>query len=102
MNLGVKLLARRQRPTQRVPVARRLRRAPTSTSFPSGHAASAAAFATGAALELAPSAFVLIPLAGAVGFSRIYTGVHYPSDVVAGQAIGTGVALLSRRFWRPA
>lgn len=101
VNLGVKALARRQRPTQRVPVARRLRRVPDTTSFPSGHAASAAAFATGAAIELPQSALVLGPLAGAVAFSRIYTGVHYPSDVAVGLVIGTSVALISTRMWPP-
>jgi membrane-associated phospholipid phosphatase len=99
VNLGVKALARRQRPTQRVPVARRLRRVPETTSFPSGHAASAAAFATGAAIELPESALVLGPLAAAVAFSRIYTGVHYPSDVAVGLVIGTSVALISTRTW---
>lgn len=62
------------------------------------HAAAAAAFATGAAIELPRSAVVLGPLAGAVAFSRIYTGVHYPSDVVVGLVIGTSVALISTRI----
>lgn len=99
VSLGVKMVARRRRPTYPVPVVRRLRRVPRSTSFPSGHAASAAAFATGAAIEMPQSAIVLGPLAGAVAFSRIYTGVHYPSDVASGLVIGSSVALISRRIW---
>jgi len=51
-NVLGKGLTRRLRPTSEVPLSRRLSRAPHSTSFPSGHAASAAAFATGVALEL--------------------------------------------------
>ena len=51
-NVLGKRLAGRLRPTSEVPMARRLSRVPRSTSFPSGHAASAAAFATGVALEL--------------------------------------------------
>jgi membrane-associated phospholipid phosphatase len=99
VNLGLKPLARRQRPALAVPPIRRLRRIPGSTSFPSGHAASAAAFATGAALELPESALVVGPLAAGVAFSRIYTGVHYPSDALVGAAIGAGIALATTRVW---
>ena len=43
---------------------------------------------------------MLAPLAVAVGYSRVHTGVHYPSDVAAGAAIGIGSAALSRRLGR--
>jgi undecaprenyl-diphosphatase len=100
VNAILKQLARRERPLiDRTPVVRRLRRTPTSTSFPSGHAASAAAFATGAALELPASAPALAPLAAAVGYSRVHVGVHHVSDVVAGAAFGAGVALATRYWW---
>lgn len=100
VNLPTKLLTRRQRPAiEVVPLARRLRRFPTSTSFPSGHTASAAAFATGAALERPGLAAPLGALATAVGVSRVYTGAHYPGDVLAGAAIGAGLALASSRLW---
>lgn len=96
----LKPATRRDRPLiERTPVVRRLSRAPRSTSFPSGHAASAAAFATGAALELPASAAVLAPLAAAVGYSRVRVGVHHVSDVVAGAAFGAGAALATRYWW---
>ena len=75
-----------------VPRRRRPARIPESTSFPSGHAASAAAFATAVSLARPRLAPALVPLALAVGFSRVYTGVHHPSDVVAGLALGAGVS----------
>ncbi|WP_258016133.1 bifunctional phosphatase PAP2/diacylglycerol kinase family protein [Streptomyces sp. AJS327] len=88
---------RRGRPLlDAVPVARRLPSQPVTTSFPSGHAASAAAFAIGVALEAPRWGAVLAPAAAAVGFSRIYSGVHYPSDVLAGAAFGAGAALSLR------
>jgi membrane-associated phospholipid phosphatase len=102
VNLVLKPLFRRRRPAlDAVPAARRLARLPSGASLPSGHAASAFAFAIGAAQELPSLAFALGPLAAAVALSRVYTGVHYPSDVVAGAAVGTTVALLSRLV-RPA
>lgn len=79
-----------------IPVGRRLAVYPTSASFPSGHSASAAAFATGVALESASAGAVVAPLAGAVAYSRMHVGAHWLSDVVGGVAIGAGVALLGR------
>ena len=99
-NLPAKFAVRRTRPDVGVvPELRRLLRQPTSFSFPSGHSASAAAFAVGAGLELPVAAPALGVLALGVGASRVYTGVHYPSDVAVGMAIGAGVALLSTRSW---
>ncbi|PJT49765.1 phosphoesterase, partial [Streptomyces albidoflavus] len=75
-------LTRRRRPD--------LTRLPHTTSFPSGHAASAAAFATGVTMECPRAGLVVVPLAAAVAFSRVYTGVHHPGDVLAGAALGVG------------
>lgn len=88
---------RRQRPIlDHVPVMRQLKRQPVTTSFPSGHAASAAAFATGVALESKGWGAVVAPVAVAVAASRVYTGVHYPGDVLAGAALGIGAAFALR------
>ncbi|RZL74411.1 MAG: phosphatase PAP2 family protein [Rhodococcus sp. (in: high G+C Gram-positive bacteria)] len=72
---------------------------PRSSSFPSGHAASAAAFTTGVALESPAAAAVVAPLAAAVAYSRVHNGVHWPSDVLAGLALGGAVASGTRRWW---
>jgi len=94
-NGPAKLLVRRRRPFSRSRPT--LIRTPRSTSFPSGHSAAAFAFATGACAELPTLAPVLVPLAGAVAYSRVHTGVHYPSDVAAGVGIGIGSGLLAAR-----
>jgi undecaprenyl-diphosphatase len=65
---------------------------PRSRSFPSGHAASAFAFATAAGHELPLAGLPLRGLAAVVAYSRVHTGVHYPGDVVVGSLIGSTVA----------
>ena len=72
---------------------------PTSTSFPSGHSASALAFAV-AVGQVVPALRVPLRAAAAtVAFSRVYTGVHYPGDVLVGAATG---AVLGRLVGRAA
>jgi membrane-associated phospholipid phosphatase len=75
----------------RVPFARRVRM-PKTRSFPSGHAASGFAFATGVATEAPLAGGLLTALAALVAYSRVHTGVHYPSDVVAGAVIGAALS----------
>lgn len=82
-----------------VEVARLPHRHPVSGSFPSGHSASAAAFAVGVASELPGLAVPLGVAAAAVGYSRVHTGVHYPGDVLAGWALGAGLGYATRRWW---
>jgi undecaprenyl-diphosphatase len=98
-NAVLKPVVGRRRPTLDPAHPRPLVRMPWTSSFPSGHSASAAAFAVGAALERPQTAAVLVPLAVAVGYSRVHVGVHHPSDVVAGAAIGAGVALAGHHLW---
>lgn len=91
----------RRRPPAGTPefTVRRGLPAPRSSSFPSGHSASAAAFATGVALEYPAAGAVLAPLAAAVAYSRVHTGVHWPSDVAMGAGVGAAVAIATRRWW---
>ncbi|WP_158883868.1 bifunctional phosphatase PAP2/diacylglycerol kinase family protein [Amycolatopsis anabasis] len=97
--LGKPLFPRRRPAAEEVPEHRRLTRRPTSSSFPSGHAASAAAFATAVTMESPATGLAVAPLAAAVAYSRVHTGVHWPSDVGAGALIGVGAALLTRHWW---
>jgi membrane-associated phospholipid phosphatase len=99
-NQGVKPLVRRTRPEHATTAERRRVRMPGSTSFPSGHAASAFAFATAAGRALPPAAPLLVPLAAVVAYSRVHTGVHYPTDVAAGAALGVVCGLAAPRALR--
>jgi diacylglycerol kinase family enzyme/membrane-associated phospholipid phosphatase len=104
-NVPAKYAVRRSRPPlDRVPLDRQLRRQPATTSFPSGHSASAAAFAVGVAMEAPIAGAAVGVLASAVAYSRVYVGVHYPGDVLAGVVVGAGSALMTARTWprRPA
>jgi hypothetical protein len=89
LNTAVKLLARRRRP--QLPDLPALTGTPTALSFPSAHASTAFAGAL-AYSRLGVPAVPLYALAGALALSRVYLGVHYPSDVAAGALLGTIVA----------
>ena len=81
---------------------------PRSTSWPSGRAASAFALRDRLQEALARGGAPLSVIASLVAYSRVHTGVHYPSDVIAGALSGMALALaqltvagLERRRRRP-
>ena len=94
VNLLLKPLSRRRRPDRRAKEDASLRHVamPRSTSFPSGHAASAFAFATGVGMALPGTGLPITATAALIAYSRVHTGVHCPSDAVAGSVIGAGLA----------
>lgn len=94
-----KRVSSRRRPAARLLSRRRRWDPPRSSSFPSGHTASAAAFTTAVCMESPRVGLVLAPIAAAVAYSRVHTGVHWPSDVVVGAFLGAGVALATRRVF---
>ena len=93
VNVVLKPLGRRRRPDRVAHDVLEARHVPMpeSTSFPSGHSASAFAFATGVAHVLPGASHAAHAAAAVVAYSRIHTGVHYPGDVLAGSL--TGVVL---------
>ncbi|HEX6757649.1 MAG TPA: phosphatase PAP2 family protein [Propionibacteriaceae bacterium] len=90
VNQPMKLAGERRRPdrTQLGIPERRWVQMPSTTSFPSGHSASAAAFAVSVGDVVPGLRLPLRAAAAVVAFSRVYTGVHYPGDVVAGATVG--------------
>ena len=90
------------------PHVSRLIALPHSHSFPSGHSATAFACATTLAAFAPRYRVPFLVLAAAIAYSRLYNGVHYPLDVLAGSLLGVLTALLllgarrrgSRRGWR--
>lgn len=96
-NLVLKPVGRRRRPDRRaeqVPAARHVGM-PSSRSFPSGHSASAAAFASAVGRAWPIAGIPLHTLAALVAYSRVHTGVHYPGDVIAGALTGIVIADLT-------
>jgi membrane-associated phospholipid phosphatase len=92
LSSSIKLAIGRRRPV--IEDLPHLMATPTGLSFPSSHSTSsfAAARAFGPLLPRGP----LFGAAAAMAFSRLYLGVHYPSDVAAGAALGTVVGSLAR------
>ncbi len=100
VNQPMKLARRRLRPDRvglGIPQTRWVRM-PTSTSFPSGHSATAAAFAMSVGHLVPPLRLPLRLAAVAVAFSRVYTGVHYPGDVVFGATVGAVIGTVAGRI----
>jgi undecaprenyl-diphosphatase len=94
VNLVLKPLGNRRRPdrdTHDVPVTRQVEM-PSSTSWPSGHSASAFAFTTGVGAAWPAVGIPVSVVASLVAYSRVHTGVHYPSDAIAGTVSGVALA----------
>ncbi len=99
-NIILKNWIGRTRPYEIIPELTVLVSPQSDFSFPSGHAASAFAVAVVLFVRL-PKRYGIpaLVLASLISFSRLYIGVHYPSDVLAGILLGTTLALLSCRIW---
>jgi undecaprenyl-diphosphatase len=86
----------------RPPAASALVALPTNSAFPSGHATTAAAVAAALWWSSRRTSLVLAAFALLVAFSRVWLGVHYPTDAIAGLVLGTALGLLCARATRTA
>ena len=99
---GLKFLVQRQRPLFFLEVASKLSKGPgeiLDPSFPSAHAAFSFMMATLLALWFPRYRIIFFIVAGFVGWTRIYLGLHYPTDVIVGALLGYGVTKLFL-YWR--
>lgn len=95
LNTAIKMVVRRRRPE--LPGLPALTGTPTRLSFPSAHASTSFAGAL-AYSRLGVPAVPLYALATSLSLSRLYLGVHYPSDVLAGAVLGTLVGCVHRVY----
>jgi membrane-associated phospholipid phosphatase len=99
LNALIKALVGRSRPPHEMGL-HAIVGVPGSPSFPSGHAMSAFAVAAAIALLAPRLRWPVLALAALIGFSRVYLGVHFWLDVLAGAALGLAVALLASAAFR--
>ncbi|CAN5526540.1 phosphatase PAP2 family protein [soil metagenome] len=94
---GMKAAFNRTRPSDKYPNDVFVLTTSNGQSFPSGHTSLAFATATSFAIQY-KKWYVVVPAylwAGSVGYSRMYLGKHYPTDVLAGAVVGAGSSVLS-------
>ena len=91
LNYGLKLAIGRDRPPVSYAEPETLVHTPDTPSFPSGHSVTAFLGATLISFSRARWAWWLYLLAAGIAWSRVYVGVHYPLDVLAGAALGTAL-----------
>ncbi|MGH3071337.1 MAG: phosphatase PAP2 family protein [Gaiellaceae bacterium] len=97
---ALKNAVERDRPPLSRPVPEPLLESPSTFSFPSGHATVSFACATVLALAVPRLRWPLYALAALIAFSRVYVGVHYPFDVLAGAVLGVAIATALRMLAR--
>lgn len=95
-----RVVPRRRPAADHLPAYQALIPKPTSSSFPSSHTTTAAAFTTATACESPTTGLMVAPLTVTVAYSRLRTRAHWPSDVVAGALWGIAVGLTTRRLLR--
>ncbi len=88
VNYLIKQALKKKRPVSEDPELKPLVKVPSSYSSPSSHAAMSFAAAIGMTFYYAPLWAVFFGLAFLMAWSRVYVGVHYPSDVIAGTFVG--------------
>jgi undecaprenyl-diphosphatase len=93
---GLKRSFGRERPFVRHESIRLLGAPLDRHSFPSGHTLHAVAFSWQTVSHFPELGWVLVPLAGLIAASRVVLGLHYPSDVLAGGALGLALAGLGQ------
>jgi undecaprenyl-diphosphatase len=99
---GLKFLIQRPRPLLFLDMASKLSKGTgeiLDPSFPSAHAAFSFMMATLLALWLPRYRIIFFIVAGFIGWTRIYLGLHYPTDVIAGAILGYGITKLFLQYF---
>lgn len=99
IGFAAKKLLKRQRPYLALPDANLLIKSLRDSSFPSGHTTAAFSVVVPFAAAASWAACVVLPAAALIAVSRVYLGVHYPSDCAVGCLLGSTAALLSVQFF---